>query len=88
MIKFLNIGFDNYVPSNVVISLVRPDSAPIKRRIEEAKKNDMLIDATFGRKTKCVMITKSNHIILSALKTETIAKRFNTNELYSEDVDE
>lgn len=85
--KLLNIGFDNYVPSNVVISLVRPDSAPIKRRIDEAKKNDMLIDATFGRKTKCVIITKSNHIILSAIKTETIAKRFNNSDI-DEELDE
>lgn len=85
--KLLNIGFDNYVPSNVVISLVRPDSAPIKRKIDEAKKNDMLIDATFGRKTKCVIITKSNHIILSAIKTETIAKRFNNSDI-DEELDE
>jgi hypothetical protein len=85
--KLLNIGFDNFVPSNVVISLVRPDSAPVKRKIDEAKKNDMLIDATFGRKTKCVIITKSNHIILSAIKTETIAKRFNNSDI-DEELDE
>lgn len=75
MAKLLNIGFGSYVPESAVVAIVSPDSAPIKRRIEEAKKSNMLIDATFGRKTRCVIFTASNHIILSALQSETIAKR-------------
>jgi len=78
--KLLNLGFASYVPIHMVVTFTTPNSAPIKRWIDEAKKNNLLIDATFGRKTRCVVITKTNHIILSALQSETIAKRFSAGE--------
>lgn len=80
MSKLLNLGFASYVPIHMVVTFTTPNSAPIKRWIDEAKKNNLLIDATFGRKTRCVVITKTNHIILSALQSETIAKRFSAGE--------
>lgn len=88
MARLLNIGFGNYVPEDAVVALVSPDSAPIKRKIEEAKKNNMLIDATFGRKTRSVLMTQSNHIILSAIQPETIAKRCNKDEKILDDIKE
>lgn len=80
MSKLLNLGFASYVPIHMVVTFTSPDSAPIKRIIDEAKKNGTLIDATFGRKTRCVVITKTNHVVLSALHSETIAKRLNAGE--------
>ena len=75
--KLVNIGFGGSIPSDIIVAILKPDSAPIKRKIEEARKGGYCIDATFGRKTITVIFTKSNHIILSAIQSETIQKRYN-----------
>lgn len=72
----VNIGFGNFVNSNRVISILSPDSAPLKRIKEEAKIQKKLIDATYGRRTRTIIITDSDHIILSSIQPETIAHRF------------
>lgn len=74
-IKLINIGFGNIVAANRIISIVSPESAPIKRIIQEARERGMLIDATYGRRTRAVIITDSDHIILSAVQPETVAHR-------------
>ncbi|BAU22735.1 hypothetical protein THC_0337 [Caldimicrobium thiodismutans] len=76
--KLLNIGFGNYVVADRVIAIVNPNSAPMKRLKEEAKDTKRLVDATQGRKTRSIIITDSNHVILSAIQAETIAQRFAT----------
>ena len=73
--KLINIGFGNMVSSNRLLALVSPDSAPIKRLIQEAKERGMLIDATYGRRTRAVIIMDTDHVILSAIQPETIANR-------------
>ena len=73
--KLINIGFGNIVSGDRVISIVSPESAPIKRIVQEARDRGVLIDATCGRRTRAVIITDSDHIILSAIQTETIAGR-------------
>lgn len=75
-IQLINIGFGNIVSANRVIAIVSPESAPIKRIIAEAKEKGLLIDATYGRRTRGVIITDSNHVILSAIQPETVAHRF------------
>lgn len=72
----VNIGFGNVVASAKVVAIVTPGSAPIKRMREESKKEGKLVDATQGRRTRSIIITESNHIILSALQAETITQRF------------
>ncbi len=72
----VNIGFGNVVASSKVVAIVTPGSAPIKRMREEAKNGGKLVDATQGRRTRSIIITDSNHIILSALQAETITQRF------------
>jgi len=72
----VNIGFGNVVASSKVVAIVTPGSAPIKRMREEAKKEGKLVDATQGRRTRSIIVTDSNHIILSALQAETITQRF------------
>jgi regulator of extracellular matrix RemA (YlzA/DUF370 family) len=72
----VNIGFGNVVASSKVVAIVTPGSAPIKRMREEAKNEGKLVDATQGRRTRSIIITDSNHIILSALQAETITQRF------------
>ncbi len=73
--KLINIGFGNMVNSAKVIAIVSPESAPIKRIVQEAREKSMLIDATYGRRTRAVIITDSDHAILSAIQPETIANR-------------
>ncbi len=73
--KFINIGYGNMVADNRVISVVSPDSAPIKRLVQDAKEAGRVIDVSCGRRTRAVIITDSDHVILSALQTETIAGR-------------
>ena len=73
--KLVNIGFGNMVSTNRIIAIVSPESAPIKRIIQEARENGMLIDATYGRKTKAVVVTDSEHIILSSLQLEVMTSR-------------
>lgn len=72
----VNIGFGNVVASSKVVAIVTPGSAPMKRMREEAKKEGKLVDATQGRRTRSIIITDSNHVILSALQAETITQRF------------
>ena len=74
-IKLVNIGFGNIVAANRIVAIVSPESAPIKRMIQEARDNGILIDATYGRRTRAVIITDSDHIILSAVQPETVAQR-------------
>jgi regulator of extracellular matrix RemA (YlzA/DUF370 family) len=74
-IKLVNIGFGNIVSANRIIAIVSPESAPIKRIIQEARDRGMLIDATYGRRTRAVIITDSDHVILSAVQPETVAHR-------------
>ncbi|MDA0674651.1 MAG: DUF370 domain-containing protein [Cyanobacteria bacterium] len=78
-IKLINIGFGNIVSANRVIAIVSPESAPIKRIVADARDRGQLIDATYGRRTRAVMITDSGHIILSAIQPETVAHRFINN---------
>jgi len=76
--NLVNIGFGNFVNSTRIIAILNPDSAPIKRLKEEARAEKKLVDATCGRRTRAIIITDSNHVILSSIQTETIAQRFNT----------
>ncbi len=78
--KLVNIGFGNIVSANRIIAIVSPESAPIKRIIQEARDKGMLIDATYGRRTRAVIITDSEHIILSAVQPETVAHRLQSKE--------
>lgn len=73
--KLINIGFGNTVSADKLIAIVSPDSAPIKRMIQDSKDQGTAIDATCGRKTRAVLIMNSNHIVLSAIQAETIASR-------------
>ena len=73
--KLINIGFGNMVSANRLIAIVSPESAPIKRMIQEARDRGMLIDATYGRRTRAVLIMDSDHIVLSAIQPETVAGR-------------
>ena len=73
--KLINIGFGNMVASARVVAIVSPESAPVRRIISEARDRGILIDATYGRRTRAVIVTDSDHIILSALQPETIGNR-------------
>ncbi|MDA8161578.1 MAG: DUF370 domain-containing protein [Desulfobacteraceae bacterium] len=79
--KLLNIGFGNSIVAERVVAIVNPVSAPIKRLREEAKNNAKLIDATQGRRTRSIIVTDSNHVVLSAIQAETIAQRLSTDVL-------
>lgn len=79
-IKLVNIGFGNIVAANRIVAIVSPESAPIKRVIQEARDKGMLIDATYGRRTRAVIITDSSHVILSAVQPETVANRLTIKE--------
>ena len=85
--KFLNIGFGNMVSARKLVAIVSPESAPIKRIIQDARDRGTLIDATYGRRTRAVIITDSDHIILSAVQPETVANRL-ADESDPEDADE
>lgn len=76
-IKLINIGFGNIVSANRIISIVSPESAPIKRIIQDARDRGSLIDATYGRRTRAVIVMDSDHVILSAVQPETVATRLN-----------
>ncbi len=75
--KIVNIGFGNMINASRIIAIVSPESAPIKRMISDAKEKGMLIDATHGRKTRAVILSDSDHVILSYLQTEKLGERFN-----------
>ena len=73
--KLINIGFGNLVSAERLVSIVSPESAPIKRLIQESRERGMLIDATYGRKTASVFVMDSDHVVLSAIQPETVAGR-------------
>ena len=75
--KLINIGFGNMLSSSKIVAIVRPDSAPSKRIVQEAKDKGTVIDASQGRRTRAIIITDSDHVVLSALQPETIANRLN-----------
>ena len=83
--KLINIGFGNMINAGRLITIVSPESAPIKRIIQEAKDKGMLIDATYGRRTRAVIIMDSDHVILSAVQPETVAGRIGGDEEESGD---
>ncbi|MGB9814186.1 MAG: extracellular matrix/biofilm regulator RemA [Thermovenabulum sp.] len=87
-IKLVNIGFGNIVSANRIIAIVSPESAPIKRIIQEARDRGMLIDATYGRRTRAVIITDSDHVILSAVQPETVANRLSEKEIEEDEIEE
>ena len=78
-IQLINIGFGNIVSANRIVAIVSPESAPIKRIITEAREKSLLVDATYGRRTRAVIITDSSHVVLSAIQPETVAHRFVVN---------
>ncbi len=86
-IKLINIGFGNIVAANRIVTIVSPESAPIKRIMLEARERGMLVDATYGRRTRAVIITDSDHVILSAVQPETVANRVVAKEIYSDNGD-
>ena len=89
-IKLINIGFGNIVSANRLIAIVGPESAPVKRIVQDARERGQLIDATYGRRTRAVIITDSDHVILSAVQPETVAHRLSVkdNAGISEDEEE
>lgn len=86
--KLINIGFGNMVSANRIITIVSPESAPIKRIIQDARDSGLLIDATYGRRTRAVIVMDSGHVILSAIQPETVANRFVQNDDSDEGEDE
>lgn len=82
--KLLNIGFGNMVSADRLIAIVSPDSAPIKRMIQESREKGLLIDGTYGRRTRAVILMDSDHVVLSAIQPETIANRLNSRETTTE----
>ena len=85
--KLINIGFGNMVSASRLVVIVSHESAPIKRIIQEARERGMLIDATYGRRTRAVLVMDSDHIILSAVQPETVAHRLDAKDV-PEDADE
>ena len=83
--KLINIGFGNMVNANRLVAIVSPESAPIKRMIGEAKEHGNLIDATHGRRTRAVIITDSEHVILTYLQAETVANKINEEDKFLEE---
>lgn len=73
--KLINIGFGNMISANRLVAIVSPESAPVKRIVQDARKRGSLIDATYGRRTRAVIITDSDHVVLSAVQPETVANR-------------
>lgn len=86
--KFINVGFNNMLNAGRVIALVSSDAAPSKRLIQDAKDSGRAVDCTCGRKTRCVIITDSDHVILSALQAETVAGRLNGGEECDDEKDD
>ena len=78
--KLINIGFGNMVAAGRLVAIVSPESAPIKRIIQDAKERGSLIDATYGRRTRAVLMMDSDHVILSAVQPETVANRMTDDE--------
>ena len=85
--KFINIGFGNMVSADRIVTIVSPDSAPVKRLVQDAKDSGRVIDVSCGRKTRAVIITDSEHVILSAIQAETIANRLDS-DIVEDDISE
>ena len=83
--QLINIGFGNIVAANRIVSIVSPESAPIKRLVQEAKENKLAIDATYGRRTRSVLIMDSGYVILSAIQPETVAARIDKDIIIKEE---
>ena len=79
--KFINIGFGNIISADRIVGIVAPDSAPIKRIIQDARDNGKLVDATYGRRTRAVIVMDSEHVVLSAVQPETVAGRIEKDSL-------
>lgn len=86
--KFINIGFGNMVSAGRIVVIAGPDSAPIKRLIQDAKDDNRVIDVSCGRRTRAVIITDSEHVILSAIQAETITNRLTDSDSVDDDEDE
>lgn len=84
-IRLINIGFGNIVSANRIIAIVSNESAPIKRIVQEARDRGMLIDATYGRRTRAVIIMDSDHVVLSAVQPETVGHRLDAKESVMEE---
>ena len=85
MTKFINIGFGNMVSAGRIVAIASPDSAPVKRLVQDAREDGRVIDVFCGRRTRSVIITDSDHVILSAIQTETITNRLSSDEAYESD---
>lgn len=83
-LKLLNIGFGNFVVANRIVAVISPGSAPVKRIKEVAKGKGLLVDATYGRKTRAIVVMDSQHVVLSAINPETIASRLDHKESATE----
>ena len=86
--KFINIGFGNMISAGRLIAIVSPDSAPIKRMVQEARERGVLIDASYGRRTRAVLVMDNDHLVLSALQPETVANRLEDEKDTGEEEDE
>jgi regulator of extracellular matrix RemA (YlzA/DUF370 family) len=86
--KFINIGFGNMVSADRIVTIVSPDSAPVKRLVQDAKDSGRVIDVSCGRKTRAVIITDSEHVILSAIQAETIANRVDNADIADDEIEE
>ncbi len=80
-LRLINIGFGNFVSASRVIAIISPESAPIKRIIQDARDSSRLVDATYGRRTRAVILTDTQNVILSAIQPETVAARFHSKEV-------
>ena len=83
--RLINIGFGSMIAANRLVAIIKPESAPVKRIIQEARERGNLIDATYGRRTRAVLITDSSHIVLCAIQPETIANRLSEDNQPEED---
>ena len=88
MMKFINIGFGNMVSAGRIVAIASPDSAPVKRLVQDAREDGRVIDVSCGRRTRAVIITDSDHVILSAIQTETITNRLSNEDVYDSDEDD
>ena len=86
--KLINIGFGNMISAQRLVAIVSPDSAPVKRMIQEGRERGILIDATYGRRTRAVLVMDNDHLVLSALQPETVAGRLNGEEQVGEEEEE
>ena len=87
-VRLVNIGFGNIVSAERIVAIVSPESAPIKRMVQEARDRGVLIDATYGRRTRAVLIMDNDHLVLSALQPETVANRLGEKDMVLTEEDE